>query len=689
MRTMVFKVNGLRVALLALALCIVLPSVQLLTLQTAGAARVGNVYGGTKTLGGTGSDTADTVTTDKNGNTYMSGSFTGTVDFNPGGTADNITGPSGFLTKYNADGSYAWTKKTPIAADYIATDSLGNLYLTGSFYSTTDFNIGGTPDVINVAGFTSTVYLTKYNANGTYGWTKAFDSVNVKGLAVDTNNIIYLGGRFTGTVDFDPSGAVDSKVSNGSDDIYITKYNASGTYISTKTIGGINSERLGSLAVDSSNNLFITGTFQATVDFNPGGAPDSIVTAASTSYVDVFLTRYNANGTYGWTKTVNATTVQPQSMTVNSSGQVYVVGYFYQTTDFNSGGGGDIIVPASGNDETYLSKYNTDGSYAWTRRIGASGDDYFYGLVIDAQGNVYTGGTIGTYSASTVIFNKDNPSNTKPIFGNAPAIVGFKSDGSYLMDVFINNGGVEKYAYAYGITLGTDGYVRLVGKFQTTSDFDIGAATDTKTSNGNYDVFLTSYKPAFYYNIAGLPSGIKITTLDGTSDAADTVSGGILSSSTAMVRLSTSADVPLADIRADMTVDRSWATLTAASDATAGKSVVHNLTSQPGAASSFTLYVPKVGTHTAVYVCPGAATLADVTATCAGGVTKTIAAQQITEVTIGGKVYFAVPGLSGTGAMSIASTLVNTGRSQYMILAGSIGLTVLGGYTIRRRQRII
>ena len=128
-----------------------------------------------------------------------------------------------------------------------------------------------------------------------YGWNVTHDS----------NDNIFMIGSFQGTVDFDFTGGIDNHTSNGSYDEFITKVNSDGTYGWTKTIGNIGYNRgIQSVKTDLSNNIYVTGLFGGTIDFDFTGGTDN---RTSNGGDDIFLTKINSDGTYGYTKIIGGT----------------------------------------------------------------------------------------------------------------------------------------------------------------------------------------------------------------------------------------------------------------------------------------------------------------------------------------------------------------------------------------------
>jgi hypothetical protein len=176
-------------------------------------------------------------------------------------------------------------------------DVNGNIFITGSFESTVDFN----PDLVGSNFQTSMsgedVFLINLTQTCDYAWAKTFGGLGIwdegHGLAIDAAGNIYITGMYEGVVDFDPGVGEDWHTSNGSTDIFVCKFDAGGSFKWAQTLGG--DETVGiwdeghGLAIDVSGNLFITGRFMGTVDFDPSISSDM---RASINESDVFLVKY-------------------------------------------------------------------------------------------------------------------------------------------------------------------------------------------------------------------------------------------------------------------------------------------------------------------------------------------------------------------------------------------------------------
>jgi hypothetical protein len=367
------------------------------------------VYSFTKSMGSTKGDFGQSVTTDSYGNVYITGYFSGTADFDPGASTDNHTSnglEDIFLTKINFDGTYGWTK-TMGGTDQdfgqsVAVDGSEDVYLTGYFSSiNADFDPSAGTDNHSSAGLED-IFLTKINFDGTYGWTKTMGGTDQdfgQSVAVDGSDNVYITGYFSGTADFDPGASTDNHTSNGLEDIFLTKINSDGSYGFTKIMGGTDQDFGQSVTTDSYGNVYITGYFSGTADFDPGASTDN---HTSNGLEDIFLTKINSDESYGFTKIMGGTDQDfGQSVAVDGSDNVYITGYFSGTADFDPGTSTDNHTSA-GLKDIFIKKINFDGSYDLTATIGGTDNEVGKSVTLDNNVHLYL---TGYFSGTDVDFN--------------------------------------------------------------------------------------------------------------------------------------------------------------------------------------------------------------------------------------------------------------------------------------------
>jgi len=170
------------------------------------------------------------------------------------------------------------------------------------------------------------------------------------GIAVDSSDNVYITG-YT-----DSAGA-------GGYDILVAKYNSSGTIQWQRTLGGSGTDAASGIAVDSSGNVYVTGTTFS---------PDTVVIA-----------KYDNSGTLQWQRTLGGSgNHKGFAVAVDNSGNVYITGYHYIT------GGGQVLIV----------KYNSSGTLQWQRIVSGGTDNQGKDIKVDSSGNIYIVGYTRTSS---------------------------------------------------------------------------------------------------------------------------------------------------------------------------------------------------------------------------------------------------------------------------------------------------
>lgn len=226
-----------------------------------------------------------------------------------------------------------------------------------------------------------------------YLWAKSIGGTSYEvGNSITVDNIgnVYITGSFSGTADFDPSASIANLTSLGGSDIFIAKYDASGNYIWAKQIGGIDSDISRSIALDNSGNIFITGSFNDTVDFDPS---IGIQNLSSSGWTDIFIAKYDGAGNYIWAKGIGSSSYdESNSITIDNLGNLLFTGYFFGNVDFDAGLNTNNLNSVSGQ-SIFIAKYDNTGNYIWAKGIG--GNQCFnvgYSVTTDTLGNVFTTG---------------------------------------------------------------------------------------------------------------------------------------------------------------------------------------------------------------------------------------------------------------------------------------------------------
>jgi hypothetical protein len=300
-----------------------------------------------KSMGGTGYEIGQSIAINSSGDVYTTGRYQLTVDFDPGTGISNLTSAGDtdiFVSKLDSSGNFVWAKSMgdtgSDSGGSIAIDSSGNIYTTGRFAGTTDFDPGTGSSNLTSAGDYD-IFVSKLDGSGNFVWTKSMGGANSDSggsIAIDSSGNIYTTGRFAGTADFDPGPGTSSLTSAGSDDIFISKLNSSGNFVWAKRMGGTMSDSTFDLAIDSGGNIYTTGSFDGTADFNPDAGTSNLTSAGGAS--DIFISKLNNGGGFVWAKRMGGTNEDVGiGITLDSSGNLYTTGFFFGTVDFDPGPG--------------------------------------------------------------------------------------------------------------------------------------------------------------------------------------------------------------------------------------------------------------------------------------------------------------------------------------------------------------
>lgn len=368
----------------------------------------------------------------------------------------------------------------------VAVDAAGNVYTTGEFKGTVDFDPG--PGVFNLSQIgISSAFITKLDGAGNFIWAKQFVSPNIisYSIALDASSNIYTTGFFEQNADFDPGPGIFPLTSSFGSNGFVSKLDKDGNFIWAKQFSGpLNSHCTGyAIALDGANNVFTTGYYSNTIDFDPGTNNFNLTAAG---FDDIFISKLDANGNFIWAKQFMGNSFETaNAITVNSTGNIYLTGYFQGTVDFDPGTGVNNITSA-GNRDIFVAKLGTAGNFIWAKQMGGSLDDLSSSITTDATGNVYTTGSFSGFSdfdpgSGSFNLNSIGTSDTD-IF-----ISKLDSTGNF---VWVKQIGSNEYDRGLSITSDKTGGIYASGYFYGIADFDSGINAYELSSSGEADIFI-------------------------------------------------------------------------------------------------------------------------------------------------------------------------------------------------------
>ena len=256
-------------------------------------------------FGGTGSETLQDMALDDNLNVVATGRYNGVVDFDPThGVSNNNIAPAdeAFTLKWTDTGGFVFSAGFGGAGIDFATgvtaDRAGNVYTVGNFQDSGDFDPSNSTFTLTGAN-TGTIFVSKLNPAGTFVYAKALGGASAAAvgpgdISVDKHQNVYLTGRFAGTQDFDPGAGTANLVSDGQDDVFVEKLDGNGAYVFAKSFGGTGDAFPTGSTLDHSGNILVTGSFESDVTFPAVGG--GVVTKNSAGSSDIFLDKLDATG---------------------------------------------------------------------------------------------------------------------------------------------------------------------------------------------------------------------------------------------------------------------------------------------------------------------------------------------------------------------------------------------------------
>ncbi len=323
----------------------------------------------------------------------------------------------------------------------VAVDASGNVYVVGSTQGSLDGNSSaGDKDV----------FLVKYSVAGIKQWSRQLGTSSIDngyGIAVDTSGNVYITGA--------TFGSLDGNINVGYADMFLVKYDATGTKQWTRQLGTSSNDGGNDIAVDTSGDIYIAG--------NTYGGLDGNINAGDN---DMFLVKYNSAGAKQWTQQLGSSLDDVASgIAIDPSGNIYVTG--------NTTGGLDGNINA-GMHDMFLVKYNSAGTKQWTRQLGTSTLDVGNGVAVDLSGNIYvTGETYGGLD------------------GNINA------GGNDMFLVKYNSAGTKQWTQQLGSSLGNVSDVGIGVAVDTSGNIYVTGATngslDGNINAGGNDMFLVKY----------------------------------------------------------------------------------------------------------------------------------------------------------------------------------------------------
>jgi len=376
----------------------------------------------------------------------------------------------------------------------VASDATGNIYVTGRFSGSADFDPGAGLSVITSLG-ASDVFLAKYTSTGLLVWVSRIGGTgadSVSSLARDAAGNLYLGGGFEGSADFDPTAGLAVLNSVGGRDGYVAKFSADGLLLWARRFGGPAKDAVADLAVDAAQDVYAAGTFAGQADALPDPGPTILGNGAAG---DGFLLALDAAGTVRYALPIGGTQEDSaEAVGVSPAGVVTVAGTFRGSADF-ARNALPVTVASQGGADVFLASYTSAGTLIRALDVGGLGDQALVtrGLAVDAAGGA---AVLGTFAGATDFDPSAATVSRTSIGATDVYLARFDANGVFLSLATIGGSGS---ATPVGLTLDPSGDAVITGAFSGALDFDPSVGTATLTSLGSAgatDIFAARYSAA-------------------------------------------------------------------------------------------------------------------------------------------------------------------------------------------------
>jgi WD40 repeat protein len=309
-----------------------------------------------------------------------------------------------FLARYNPDGTLAWA--TSAGADdswtqgnAVAVLADGTALVTGQFDSTATFGAGEDNETPLTSAGQNDLFVAKYNPDGTLAWAKraggtANAAARGMGVAALADGSALVTGAFWDDVTFGPGEGNETPLSSAGDwDIFVAKYDTDGDLVWAMRSGGNMSAEGADIAALADGSSLVTGYFEGQATFGPGDPNETPLD--SVDYPDIFVAKYNPDGTLSWAKQAGGVDYDyGRGIAALPNGSSLVTGDFEGTATFGAGEPNETSLTSSANWDAFLARYDPDGELMWAKRAGGTGTDAASGngvSAFDDRSSVVTG----------------------------------------------------------------------------------------------------------------------------------------------------------------------------------------------------------------------------------------------------------------------------------------------------------
>lgn len=306
----------------------------------------------------------------------------------------------------------------------------------------------------------------------------------VKKMHIDSEGNSYVTGYFTDTADFDITSNELNLTSNGFYDVFVQKTNTEGNLEWAVSVGGAMFDYATGITTDNQGNVYITGYFDETVDFNPGGG-EWLLTSQGGG--DIFILKLNNSGEFVWAKSIGGTGYEEStSIGVDELGNAYILGYLYETVDFDPNLGEELITSQGGSD-TFLLQLDSAGDFVKVYSYGGVDLDLALDLSVKNSNELFIS---GYFEGTTDLDPRPDEEYIVTTIGEGFSGYTMQIDETgAINNIFHTEGGNTN---VYAIAFDDNNNMYITGNFDGTVNFapESESSDYTFTSNEAYNGFV-------------------------------------------------------------------------------------------------------------------------------------------------------------------------------------------------------
>jgi hypothetical protein len=440
------------------------------------------------------------IKTDDSGNVFLMGMMQDTIDFDPGPGVYQLDTAQGkmFVVKLDALGNFKWAKNFGVnGADVhgqLCIDKEGNVICMCYSAKSTDFDPG--PGIFIPAE--RSVVILKFDNNGNVQWVKSLNKLSPvgnifgRGIATDESGNIYINGFVSGEGDFDPGpGLVGLRCEGAPGGAFLCKLDKDAHLIWAKVLhcatgwawwGGYGS---GSLALGANNDIYVTGSYSGTVDFDPG--PGIFTMSTGPTDLEAYVSKFDADGNFIWARRMAGSIVNYTNIAVDPWDYVYISGTYGNSMD-PAPGMHSYILNAKGLDSRngFLMKLDSSGTLKWAKGYYARAIQAVNFMNIDRRGYIYL--HLWLYDSSFLYNRVKEELITVAHIDGSPVMLKLDSAGKLLGSKILTGTSITSILYVSYADRG--GNIYYAGSFHDTVLMDPGGSAKMITSKSGRPVYL-------------------------------------------------------------------------------------------------------------------------------------------------------------------------------------------------------